>query len=141
MDRFLIQVPRHVPRFKNLIKTSYYYFVPRVSRLFTQPNQNTLRVSSSMMSQSPSGFDLTSGNCPSMDTLYNMTVTGRVLVHFWCRFNTMLTQNPGQWIISTPRQLPAKDIPLFRHLDSGSGPTRSTVKWRVFNLLIHGQTK
>ena len=25
MDRFFIQVPRHVPRFKNLIKTSYYY--------------------------------------------------------------------------------------------------------------------
>ena len=25
MDRSFIQVPRHVPRFKNLIKTSYYY--------------------------------------------------------------------------------------------------------------------
>ena len=25
MDRFFIQVSRHVPRFKNLIKTSYYY--------------------------------------------------------------------------------------------------------------------
>ena len=33
--------------FKNLIKTSYYYSVPRVSSLFTQPNQNIPRVSSS----------------------------------------------------------------------------------------------
>ena len=47
MDRFLIQVPRHVPRSKNLIKTSYYYFVPRVLSLFTPPNRNTPRVSSS----------------------------------------------------------------------------------------------
>jgi len=40
IDSF-IQVARHVPRFKNLIKTSYYYFVPRVSSLFTQPNKDT----------------------------------------------------------------------------------------------------
>ena len=47
MDRFFIQVPRYVPRFQEFNKDLYYYLVPRVSRLFTLPNRNTPRVSSS----------------------------------------------------------------------------------------------
>jgi len=34
-----------------------------------------------------------------------------------------------------------QDPPLYRHLDSDSGPPSSTITWRVFNFLLHGHTK